>query len=214
MNVLLVDDHAMVRQGLVYFLNSQGNFRVVGEAENGEEAIRQIEEQQPDVVIMDLVMPEMSGLTAIQIIKSKFPGVEILVVSSFVDEQKVLNAIQMGASGYIMKDANPKELARAVRSASRGEMYLDPKATHFLSQGLRSEDAQTLPGAELTERELEVLQLITRGLSNKDIAQDLHISLKTVKSHVSSILSKLGLSSRLQAALFALRHGLVTMDEI
>lgn len=214
LTVYLIDDHPMVRQGLSFFLSSQGDLEVVGEAESGEKALLEISTLKPDVAVVDLVLPEMDGLELIAELRNRVPLVEILVVSSFVDEEKVLNAIQLGASGYIMKDANPKDLARAVRSAARGEMYLDPKAAHFLSQGLRSDELGGIDLDQLTERETEVLKLVTRGLSNKDIAADLQISLKTVKAHVSSILTKLDVSSRLQAALAALRIGLVELDEI
>lgn len=214
LKIFLIDDHPMVRKGLSFFLSSQGDLEVVGEAESGPEGLEQIGEVRPDVAVVDLVMPGMDGLEVISQLKGRYPILEILVVSSFVDEEKVLNAIQLGASGYIMKDANPKELARAVRSAARGELYLDPKAAHFLSRGLQEEDSGGDSLEQLTDRENEVLGLVTRGLSNKDIAADLNISLKTVKAHVSSILAKLGVSSRLQAALIALRQGLVTLDEI
>lgn len=214
LRIFLIDDHPMVRKGLAYFLSSQDDFEVVGEAGDGVEALQKIADLHPDVIIVDLVLPGMDGLSLIPLLKRRRPASELLVVSSFVDEAKVLNAIQIGASGYIMKDAQPKELARAVRSAARGELYLDPKAAHFLSLGLRGDFESVVGLEELTEREIDVLLLVTRGLSNKDIASDLSISPKTVKAHVSSILAKLNVESRLQAALFALRHGMVTLDEI
>lgn len=214
LRIFLIDDHPMVRKGLAYFLSSQDDFEVVGEAGDGVEALQKIADLHPDVIIVDLVLPGMDGLSLIPLLKRRNSAGELLVVSSFVDEAKVLNAIQIGASGYIMKDAQPKELARAVRSAARGELYLDPKAAHFLSQGLQGDFESVIGMEELTEREIDVLLLVTRGLSNKDIASDLSISPKTVKAHVSSILAKLHVDSRLQAALFALRHGMVTLDEI
>ncbi|MFP3854093.1 MAG: response regulator [Anaerolineales bacterium] len=212
--ILLVDDHQMVRQGLVFFLTSQNDLSVVGEAENGLQALEMAKELQPDVVLMDLMMPEMDGLQAIRAIKSRFPEMEVVALTSFIDDQKVVSAIQNGAAGYLMKDASPKELAQAVRSAARGEVYLHPEAARRLAREVRTEQENDVDPDSLTERELDVLRHIARGLSNQDIADTLKISIKTVKAHVSHILSKLQLDSRVQAALYALRHNIVPMDEI
>jgi len=212
--VLIVDDHEIVRRGLEFFLASQSGFEVVGEAKNGQEAYALVKETNPDVVLMDLVMPEMDGMDAIRLIKSSFPQVEILVLTSFVDDDKVRTAIRNGAAGYMMKDASPIELARAIRAAAGGQVYLHPEAARRLASIVR---AKTDPAPEpdvLTERELDVVRLVARGLSNQDIAEDLSISQKTVKAHVSNILGKLGLSSRVQIALYALRQGIVPLDDL
>lgn len=214
--VLLVDDHQMVRQGLRFFLSTQPGFDVVGEAEDGRAAVALADELRPDVVLMDLVMPEMDGLEAMRRICSRHEDVEILVLTSFVDDEKVLSAIKCGASGYLMKDVNPQELARAIRTAARGEVYLDADAARRLARAMRPEEGESDEPAPdvLTERELEVLALIARGLSNREIANDLSIALKTVKGHVSSILQKLELESRVQAALYALRHEVVQLEDV
>jgi len=214
--VLLVDDHQMVRQGLLYFLSAQEGIEVVGQAENGLQAVTMVEETRPDVVLMDLAMPEMDGLEALRRIKADHADIEVLVLTSFVDDEKVLAAIEHGASGYLMKDIKPGELARAIRAAARGEVYLHPEAARHLAQAQYpgASDREEPSPAILTEREREVLELVARGLSNQDIADTLTITLKTVKTHVSNILHKLGLESRVQAALYALRHNLVPFDEI
>jgi NarL family two-component system response regulator LiaR len=212
--ILLVDDHKMVRQGLIFFLSAQPDFQIVGEASNGVEAIHLAHELRPHVVLMDLVMPVMSGLEAIPQIKTQHPEIEILAVTSFVDDEKVLAAIQEGATGYMMKDATPNEIARAIRSVAQGEMYLHPEAARRLARSLQAKAHPALLLSSLTDRELEVLRLIARGLSNQDIADDLCISFKTVKVHVSSILQKLDLKSRVQVVLYALRHNIVPLDEI
>lgn len=212
--ILLVDDHEMVRQGLQVFLASQPDFAVVGEAATGEEAIRLANTLNPDVILMDIIMPEMDGLSAIRVIKSNLSEVEIIALTSFIDNQKVLTAIQNGAAGYMMKDASPNELARAIRAAARGEVYLHPEAARRLATGLRVQATEDPSPEVLTPRELDVLQLVARGLSNQDIASDLSISLQTVKAHMSSILDKLNLNSRVQAALYALRHNVIPLDEI
>jgi DNA-binding NarL/FixJ family response regulator len=212
--ILIVDDHEVVRKGLHFFLSSQPDIEVVGEAANGLEALHLVEQLQPDVMLMDLVMPEMDGLEALKIIRTRHPEIEILVLTNYVDNDKVYRAIQLGATGYLMKDTNPQELARAIRAAVRGEVYLHPEAARRLANVLRSQESPEPSVDVLTEREIEVLQLVARGLSNQEIADDLSISLKTVKSHVSSILSKLGLSSRVHAALYALRRGIIPLDSI
>lgn len=214
--VMLVDDHQMVRQGLIYFLSTQPGITVVGEASNGREAVRLVAELQPDVVLMDLVMPGESGIDAIRSIYQAFPTIDVIVLSSFIDDAKVKSAIQAGAAGYLMKDVDPAELAEAIHATRRGELYLHPEAARRLAEALRpGPDEQQEPEPDvLTEREVEVLVLITHGLSNQDIAETLTISLKTVKAHVSNVLQKLGLDSRVQAALYALRNQIVQLDDL
>lgn len=212
--VMIVDDHEVVRRGLEFFLASQADFEVVAEASNGLEALQLTRDVNPDVILMDLVMPEMDGLDAIRIIKNNFPDVEILVLTSFVDDEKVRTAIQNGAAGYMMKDASPIELARAIRATGRGQVYFHPEAARRLANIVRSRTKQMPAPDILTNREMDVIRLIARGLSNQEIADDLTISLKTVKTHVSSILGKLGLNSRVRVALYALRHSIVPLDDI
>lgn len=211
--VLLIDDHQMVRQGLVFFLSTQSGIDVVGEAGTAEAGLQLIEQLQPDVVLMDIVLPEMSGLDALQIVQEKHPSIDVIMLSSFVDTAKVVQAIQAGAAGYLMKDVDPDELAAAVRATRNGEMYLHPEAARRLADSLRPAADQQEPSPEvLTEREREVLILVTKGLSNQEIGIQLGISLKTVKAHVSSIFQKLEVENRVQAALYALRHHLVILD--
>ena len=212
--VLLVDDHQMVRQGLIFFLATQPGIDVVGQAASGEEAIRLVETLQPDVVLMDIVLPHLDGIEALRVIKETYPATDVIVLSSFIDDQKLKQAIQAGAAGYLMKDIDPEELAAAVHATRRGEIYLHPKAARRLAEMMRpGPDEQQEPAPHiLTERELQVLELVTRGLSNQEIAVQLNITLKTVKAHVSSILLKLGLENRVQATLYALRHQIVELE--
>lgn len=213
--VVLVDDHQMVRQGLVFFLSTQPGIDVVGQAASGEEAIRLVDELQPDVVLMDVVLPGLSGIDALTQIHGKHPDIDVIVLSSFVDRQKVVQAIQAGAAGYLMKEVDPSELAAAIWASQRGELYLHPEAARYLAESLRPGPGQEEPLPDvLTEREIEVLRLITHGLSNQEIALRLEITLKTVKAHVSSILQKLNLENRVQAALYALRHTIVDLDNL
>lgn len=215
-NVLLVDDHKMVRQGLIFFLSSQPGIVVLGEASTAGEAVTLANELQPDVILMDIVLPDKSGNEAIANILATSPHINIIALSSFVDEEKVRSAIEAGAAGYLMKDIDPIELANAIRATQRGELYLHPEAAQLLAEILRPstpENQEPSPDI-LTAREQEVLVLITQGLSNQDIAKSLNITLKTTKAHVSNILQKLRLESRVQAALYALRHRLVRIDEI
>jgi two-component system, NarL family, response regulator LiaR len=206
--ILVVDDHAVVREGLRTFLELQEEFEVIGEAGDGEEAVRLAEQLRPDVILMDLVMPGLDGVGAMQQLRRTLPDCRVIVLTSFADDDRLLPAIQAGAAGYLLKDTQPSELARAVRAAHAGEALLDPAVAARLVDAI----AQP-PGAEpperLTPRERQVLELIGRGLSNKLIARELEISEKTVKAHVGHLLGKLGVTDRTQAALYAVRTGFV-----
>ena len=206
--VLIADDHAVVRQGLRTFLELQDDIEVVADVADGEAALRAARENEPDVVLMDLVMPGMGGVEAIRGLREARPEARVLVLTSFLDDEKLVPAVRAGAAGYLLKDVEPAELVRAIRTVDDGEGLLHPA----VAARLMEEFAETeRPAAEeaLTAREREVLQLIARGLPNKLIARDLEIAEKTVKTHVSSILSKLGLTDRTQAALYAVRAGLI-----
>jgi DNA-binding NarL/FixJ family response regulator/class 3 adenylate cyclase len=206
--VLLVDDHAVVRRGLRGFLELLKDFDVVGEAENGREGVAAADRLMPDVVLMDLLMPEMGGLEAIAAIKQAHPEIEIVAVTSFIEEEKVTTALEAGASGYLLKDAEAEEVAQAIRAAYHGEVHLDPAVSRLLAQRLRQrKDAE--PIEPLTAREKEVLSQLAKGASNKEIAYELGITERTARTHVSNILGKLGLASRTQAALYAVEHKLV-----
>ena len=206
--VLLVDDHAVVRRGLRGFLELLKDFDVVGEAENGREGVAAADRLVPDVILMDLLMPEMGGLEAIAAIKQAHPEIEIVAVTSFIEEEKVTSALEAGASGYLLKDAEAEEVAQAIRAAYNGEVHLDPAVSRLLAQRLRArKDAE--PIEPLTAREKEVLAQLAKGASNKEIAYELGITERTARTHVSNILGKLGLASRTQAALYAVEHKLV-----
>jgi DNA-binding NarL/FixJ family response regulator len=204
--VLVVDDHAVVREGLRTFLELQDGIEVAGEAADGAEAIEAAERLRPDVVLMDLVMPALDGLAAMRALRERVPGARVIVLTSFADDDKLLPALRAGAAGYLLKNAEPQELARAVRAANAGEALLDPHVAARLVDALAGEKE---PLDRLTPREREVLQLIGRGFSNKRIAQELRLSEKTVKTHVGHVLAKLGVDDRTQAAVFAVRAGLI-----
>jgi DNA-binding NarL/FixJ family response regulator len=205
-NVLIVDDHHVVRRGLVFFLQTQKEINVVGEAANGEEAVKRVKELQPDVVLMDLVMPVMDGVEATKKIKEIFPHMKILILTSFSDVDHVIPAIRAGASGYQLKDVEPDQLVQAIISVYRGENQLHPKITAHLMTHLSKGDREERLIETLTKREKEVLAEIAKGKSNKEIAATLMITEKTVKTHVSNILAKLNLADRTQAALYAVKH--------
>jgi DNA-binding NarL/FixJ family response regulator len=207
--VLLADDHAVVRQGLRGFLGLLDDLEIVGEAENGEDVIRLAEETSPDVILMDLVMPCCDGVSATAEIKKRQPGVEVVALTSFIEEQTVIAALEAGATGYLLKDASADQVADAIRAAYNGEMRLAPAVSRLLAERLRRTNRGAQPVEPLTARELEVLALVGRGLSNKEIAADLVITERTARTHVSNILGKLGLASRTQAALYAVEHDLV-----
>jgi NarL family two-component system response regulator LiaR len=208
--VLLVDDHAVVRQGVRFFLESQEEFTIVGEAESGETAVKLAAEQIPDVVLMDLVMPEMDGVEATRQVKKISPRSQIVVLTSYHDDEYIFPALQAGAISYILKDTRMEELAEAVTRAAHNEVTLHPRVAARIIQelhGVKRDDVN--PFTELTNREMEVLKLIADGLNNQSIAKQLTITEHTVKGHVSNILSKLQLADRTQAAVFAWKRGVV-----
>lgn len=207
--VLLVDDHRVVRQGLRDFLELQDDIDVVGEASTGEEGVKLARELLPDVVLQDLVLPGFDGVEATRQIKAASPSTKVIVLTSFADGDKVFPAIKAGAISYLLKDVQPEELARAIRAAQRNEAVLHPEVATKLMQEFNAPRPAENPVEQLTEREMDVLRLIARGKSNKEIADTLIISEKTVKTHVSNILSKLHLADRTQAAIYALRQRLV-----
>jgi DNA-binding NarL/FixJ family response regulator len=209
--VFLVDDHAVVRRGIRSYLEMIPDMQVVGEAADGQEAVERVVTLAaaggpPDVVMMDLVMPRMDGIAATKAIKERWPAIEVVAMTSFTEADKVHGALEAGATGYLLKDAEADELAAAIRAARRGEVHLDAAVAKQLTRSL------VTPGAEgvqaLTQREQEILRLVAQGLSNQQIADGLSISERTARSHVSNILAKLGLASRTQAALWAIRQGI------
>jgi DNA-binding NarL/FixJ family response regulator len=206
--VLIVDDHAVVRQGLRIFLDTERDFEVVGEAPNGEEAIRLARALQPDIVLMDLLMPGMGGIEATRLIRSEVDDVEVVALTSVLDDESVVAAVRAGAIGYLLKSAEADDLRRSLRAAAAGQVQLDPAAAARLVSEVRAPAAVET----LTDRESEVMRLLARGLANKEIGRKLRISEDTVKTHVSRILAKLGARSRTQAVLQAMRLGLVEVD--
>jgi DNA-binding NarL/FixJ family response regulator len=208
--VLITDDHGVVRQGLRMFLSLDPDVDVVGEAENGEEALNMARELHPDVVLMDLLMPVMDGIEATEAIRAELPEVEVVALTSVLEDVSVTGAVKAGAIGYLLKDTQAEELHRAIRGAAEGRVQLAPEAAAKLMREVRAPES---PEA-LTQRETEVLKLLARGKANKQIARDLFVEEKTVKTHVSSILRKLGVKSRTQAALHAVRTGLVRVEDL
>jgi DNA-binding NarL/FixJ family response regulator len=202
--VLIVDDHAVVREGLRTFLELQDGLEVVGEAGDGDEALPLAERLRPDVILMDLVMPRLDGVGAMRELRGRVPGARVIVLTSFLDEERLMPAIRAGAAGYLLKNVQPQELARAIRLADAGETLIDPAVAARLVEVVADGDAAD-PDHQLTPREQEVLDLIARGFSNKRIALELGVAEKTVKTHVSHVLAKLGVSDRTQAALYATR---------
>ena len=208
--VLLVDDHAVVREGLRNFLALQDGLEIVGEASDGNEAIEQAQRLGPDVILMDLVMPGLDGIGAMRQLRARSPDSRVIVLTSFLEDERVLPAIQAGAAGYLLKNVEPAELARAIRAAHAGEAIIDPTAAARLVRAIADDARPRVEEPErLTRRERDVLELIARGRSNKRIALELGISEKTVKTHVGHLLAKLGVTDRTQAALMAVEEGLV-----
>ena len=206
--ILIVDDHGVVRQGLRMYLGLDPELEVVGEATNGAEALRLAHELEPDVVLMDLLMPVMDGIAATETIRRELPEVEVIALTSVLEDSAVYGAMRAGAIGYLLKDTQADELCRAIKAAAAGQVQLSPPVAARLLREVPAPQ-QSEP---LTERETEVLKQLALGKSNKEIAADLVIAEKTVRTHVSSILAKLGVSSRTQAALHAVRSGLVSLD--
>jgi len=204
--IVIADDHSVVRQGLRMFLGLDPELDVVGEAANGVEAVALAQQHQPDVVLMDLLMPEMDGISATALIRREVPKTVVLMLTSVLEDEQVIGAIRAGAIGYLLKDTEANELRDAIKAAAAGQVQLSPKAAARL---MREVNAPHSPEV-LTERETEVLRLLAMGQANKEIARSLQIGEKTVKTHVSNILGKLGLHSRTQAALYAVRIGLVS----
>jgi two-component system, NarL family, response regulator LiaR len=208
--VLITDDHGVVRQGLRMFLSLDPDIEVVGEAENGEEALSMVRELHPNVVLMDLLMPVMNGMEATRAIRSEMPDVEVIALTSVLEDVSVTGAMRAGAMGYLLKDTQAEELHRAIKGAAEGRVQLAPEAVvKLMSEVSAPENPEAL-----TDREVEVLKLLARGKANKQIASDLFTDEQAVRAHVSSIMSKLGVSSRTQAALHAVRTGLVSVEEL
>jgi DNA-binding NarL/FixJ family response regulator len=212
--VLIVDDHAVVRRGLLAFLDTEPDLEVVGDAEGGADALALLAQlddagRRPDVVLMDMKMEPVDGIEATRRIRARYEDVEVVALTSFAEEERVEAALEAGAAGYVLKDADADEVVAAIRAAHRGELQLDPAIARRMLSSLRSPSREA--AAALTTRELDVLRLIGDGKANKEIAAALELSDRTVRTHVSSILAKLGLSSRTQAALWAAREGLVDL---
>ncbi len=210
--VMLIDDHRVVRQGLRDFLELQSDIEVVGEASSGEEGVPLAKDLLPDVVLMDLVMPGIDGIETTRRIRNASPSTKVIVLTSFTDDAKVFPAIKAGAISYLLKDISPEELAHAIRAAQRNEAVLHPEVAAKLMQEFAAPRNTEAPVEQLTPRELEVLRLVAKGMSNKEIADTLIISEKTTKTHISNILSKLHLADRTQAAIYALRQRIVPME--
>jgi NarL family two-component system response regulator LiaR len=212
--ILIVDDHAIVREGLRGLITVEPDMELVGEAISGAEGVEMALTQRPDVILMDLLMPEMDGVTAIKSIKSQWQQARVLVLTSFLEDDKVFPAIESGALGYLLKDTQPEELLDAIRGVHRGETMLHPSIAKKIMQRIQeqSEENKKLDGPELTERELDVLRLLAQGDGDREIAEKLVVSERTVHFHVGNILSKLHLANRTQAALYAIRKGLAKPD--
>lgn len=208
--VLVADDHSVVRKGLRTFLSLDSELEIVGEASDGEEAVKMAHQLKPDVVLMDIKMPKMDGIAATGAIRRDLPDTEVIALTSVLEDASVVGAVRAGAIGYLLKDTEADELCRAIKAAATGQVQLSPQAAARLMREVRTPDESP---ETLSERETDVLRLLARGYSNKEIAQDLSLSEKTVKTHVSNILGKLNVPSRTQAALYAVRAGLVSSNE-
>ncbi len=211
--VLIVDDHAVVREGLRALISYEPGMTVVGEAEDGIEAMFKAREHQPDVVLLDLVMPRQDGLATINQLQEELPDARILVLTSYAEDDKVFMAIKSGALGYLLKDSAPDELLKAIREVNQGQSSLHPTIARKLVREMSQPTNLPLAEDPLTPREMDVLKLVAKGMANQDISEELVISVQTVRTHVSNILSKLHVANRTQAALFALREGIADLDE-
>ncbi len=207
--VLLIDDHEMVRIGLAAVLNTEEDIEVVGEAENGEEGLRLAKAYHPDVVLMDLVMEGMDGVETTRRIMEALPDCRVIVLTSYLDDEKIYPVIEAGAFSYLLKTSRASEIADAIRAAVRGQSVLEPQVASKIMSRFRKQPAASLPHEELTEREMEVLKLLAQGKSNQEIADELFIGIKTVKYHLTNLFAKLGVEDRTQAAIYAHRHKLV-----
>ena len=215
--VLIVDDHQVVRQGLRTFLELNDDILVLGEAADGQDAVEQAARLNPDVVLMDLVMPRLDGIAATSRIKALCPGTKVIALTSFTEDDKVFPAIQAGASSYLLKDVSPDALVDAIRAAHHGEARLHPEVMRKLMAQVAAQTSsgkRQWNGPQLTDREQEVIRLVAQGKSNREIAEALIISEKTAKAHISNILGKLGLDDRTQMAVYAIKHGLVNPDQL
>ena len=208
--IVITDDHGVVRQGLRMYLSLDPAFEVVGEASNGREAVELARKLEPDVVLMDLLMPVMDGIEATEAIRKELPEVEVIALTSVLEDTSVTGAVRAGAIGYLLKDTDAEELSRAINAAAEGRVHLAPEAAARLMREVRAPENPD----SLTARETEILMLVARGKANKQIASELYLSEKTVKAHVSSVLMKLGVQSRTQAALHAVRTGLVSLEDL
>ncbi|MDM5328698.1 response regulator transcription factor [Neobacillus sp. CF12] len=206
--VVFVDDHEMVRIGVSAYLSAQPDIEVVGEAADGKKGVELALELRPDIILMDLVMKEMDGIEATKQIIEKWPEAKVIIVTSFLDDEKVYPALEAGATSYMLKTSKADEIANAVRATYHGQSVLEPEVTGKMMVKMRQKHQQ-LPHEELTTREMEILMLMAEGKTNQDIADDLYIALKTVKTHVSNILSKLNVQDRTQAVIYAFKHALI-----
>jgi NarL family two-component system response regulator LiaR len=211
--VMVVDDHPVVRRGIKSLLSEEEDIQIVGEAENGKDALQKLKSLKPDVILMDLVMPEMNGIEAIEKITAFYPDMRILVMTSFAADDKVFPSIKAGALGYLLKDSDPEDLIRMIRQVYRGELSIHPTIARKVIQELNRPAKEPLTPSPITEREEEILQLLAQGLENNEIAEQLVVREATVRTHVSNILRKLQLANRVQATLYALRTGLTSLDE-
>lgn len=212
--ILIADDHAIVREGLRSLISTEPGLELVAEASNGVEAVHKVRALKPDVILLDMMMPRLDGLGAIQEIIQEFPDARILVLTSFAEDDKVLPAIKAGALGYLLKDSSPQELLLAIQNVARGEASLHPTIARKLMRELNQPPGLPPTTDPLTEREVEVLRLVAQGLSNDDIAEQLVLSERTVRTHVSHILHKLHLANRTQMALYAVREGIAKLDNM
>jgi NarL family two-component system response regulator LiaR len=211
--ILIVDDHAVVRKGIQALLATEESLEVIGEAEDGSQAVVLYDQLEPDLLLLDLLMPKMTGIEAIRIIKEKHPEDKILVLTSFAADDQVFPAIKAGAQGYLLKDSDPEDLVRAIHQVYQGDSFLSPAVARKVLEEVFQKTEKPLSTDPLTKREVEVLQVLAKGKSNREIADQLTISETTVRTHVSNILAKLHLASRTEAALFAIKEGVADLDQ-